>query len=191
MWQKHKIKSMSIKTDYLLKALHIISWIIFIGVSIDAGGVLTNAVYIIFFNPSFANRFWARLDLSQVYAFNQTSFVTLTILMSIVTMLKATLFYIIVKIFHDKKINLSNPFTEGIGRYISNIAYLALGIGLFSLWGAELSQSLVNQQVKLPQIQDLQIGGADVWFFMGFTLLVFAKIFKKGIDLQSEINLTV
>jgi uncharacterized membrane protein len=37
----------------------------------------------------------------------------------------------------------------------------------------------------------LKIGGADVWLLMGFVILVFAIIFKKGIELQSENDLTV
>ena len=43
----------------------------------------------------------------------------------------------------------------------------------------------------IPVLQDLKLGGADVWLLMGFVILVFAIIFKKGIDLQSENDLTV
>jgi hypothetical protein len=111
--------------------------------------------------------------------------------MSIVTILKAILFYIIVKIFHDKKLNLSDPFKEAMSPFISNIAFVSLAIGLFSLWGTNLSDGVLNQNIVLPSVQKLKLGGADVWIFMGFILLIFAKIFKKGIELQSENDLTV
>jgi hypothetical protein len=182
---------MSTRTDYLFKAVHIMAWIIFIGVCIDAGGVITNAAYTIFVNPNFANRFWSGLDLSNVYSFNQVSFVTLISIMSITTFLKATLFYLIVKIFHDKKLDLSNPFNETLGKYIYKIAYCSFGIGIFSKWGADLTMWLTGQKVAMPAIHNLKIEGASVWFLMGVTLLIFAVIFKKGIDLQAENDLTV
>ena len=69
---------MSKGTDFLLKGLHVISWIIFIGVSIDAGGVFTNAIYSIFINSNLSAHFWGYLDLSKLYQFNQVCFITLT-----------------------------------------------------------------------------------------------------------------
>ena len=71
------------------------------------------------------------------------------------------------------------------------IAYLALGIGIFSFWGEKFVGQLVNEGVKLPDIMQLRLGGADVWLFMGVTLLVIAFIFKKGIEIQNENDLTV
>jgi hypothetical protein len=179
------------RTDLLLKGLHFISWVIFVGVSIDAGGILTNSIYTIFFNPGYANRFWNYNDLSSLYAFNQVAYVTLTCLMSIVTLLKAVLFYIIIKIFHDQKLDFNNPFNATLGKYIKNIAICALTIGLFSKWGGDLCEWIANNQVSIPSIQKLKIAGADVWLFMGFVIFIFAKIFKKGIELQSENDLTV
>jgi hypothetical protein len=35
------------------------------------------------------------------------------------------------------------------------------------------------------------LGGADVWLFMGVALLVIGRVFKKGIEIQNEIDLTV
>ncbi len=182
---------MSKNTDFLLKALHIISWFIFVGVSIDAGGVVSNTVYAIFINSDLSAHFWGYLDLSKLYHFNQALFVTLTILMSIVTVLKAVLFYIILKIFYANKLDVANPFKTSLGKYIYIIAFCALAIGLFSNWGENLLNSLISQNVTMPYIQDLKIGGADVWMLMGFVVMVFAIIFKKGVDLQTENDLTV
>jgi hypothetical protein len=43
----------------------------------------------------------------------------------------------------------------------------------------------------MPAIESLRIGGADVWLFMGVTLLVIGQIYKKGIEIQTENELTV
>ena len=70
-------------------------------------------------------------------------------------------------------------------------AWLALGIGLFSFWGAKNTESFVAEGVNMPDIQHLNLGGADVWLFMGVALLVIGRVFKKGIEIQNENDLTV
>lgn len=182
---------MSTKNDYFLKALHVISWIIFIGVCIEAGGFIFNAILTFILDPVGAWKFWKEVDLSELYHYNQTYFVTVTSLMIIVAVLRAVMFYIILKIFNDKKISLSQPFNETVKRFIINIAWLALGIGLFSFWGAKYTEGIVTQGVNMPDLQHLRLGGADVWLFMGVTLLVIARIFKKGIEIQNENDLTI
>ncbi len=182
---------MSKRTDYFLKALTVIAWIIFIGLCIEAGGYLTSTILTLFVNPEGAKRFWTQIDLSDLYQFNQSRYVTLTSIMIIIAVLKAMMFYFIVKIFYDKKVEFSKPFNETLNRFVFKTAYLALGIGLFSFLGAKFSRQLSQQGVQLPDTQQLQMGGADVWLFMGVTLLVIAFIFKKGVEIQNENDLTV
>jgi hypothetical protein len=43
----------------------------------------------------------------------------------------------------------------------------------------------------MPELQHLRIGGADVWLFMGVVLYVVAQMFRRGIEIQSENELTV
>ena len=43
----------------------------------------------------------------------------------------------------------------------------------------------------MPEVQYLRLGGADVWLFMGVILFVLAQMFKRGIEIQSENDLTV
>ncbi|MFZ1527978.1 MAG: DUF2975 domain-containing protein [Ferruginibacter sp.] len=182
---------MSKRTDYFLIALTVIAWIIFIGLCIEAGGYITNTVITLFLNPEGAKKFWMQIDLSKLYHFNKSHFVMLTSLMIIIAILKALMFYFIVKIFHDKKIDFLKPFNEALNRFIFNTAYLALGIGFFSSWAAKFSGQLSKQGVELPDVQQLKVGGADVWLFMGVTLLVIAFIFKKGVEIQNENDLTI
>lgn len=182
---------MSTKTDYAFKTLNIVSWIIFIGVCIEAGGFIINTVFTLFFNPVGAGKFWTEVDLSELYNYNECYYVIVTSLMIIAAVLRALMFYIIVRIFHDKKFNLSQPFNESVRRFILNIAYLALGIGFFSFWGAKYAESFVVQGINMPDNQYLKLGGADVWLFMGVALLVIGQVFKKGIEIQNENDLTV
>jgi Protein of unknown function (DUF2975) len=182
---------MSIKTVYILKALYVLSWIIFVGLCIEAGGFITNTIATLMLNPEGAAKFWKEVDLSALYHHNQSHYVMLTSIMIIATVLKALMFYFIVKILHAKDLNLSKPFNEVVKRFVLIMAYLALGIGLFSFWGTKFAGQLVDQDVKLPDMLHLRLDGADVWLFMGVTLLVIAFIFRKGVELQNENDLTV
>ena len=182
---------MSRKSDFIFKALNVVSWVIFVGLCVQAGGFIFNAFFTLFLNPIGARKFWVEVDLSALYYYNQSYFVIIISLMIIVTVMKALLFYCIVKVFHGKKVNLSQPFNEAVRRFILDIAFLALGIGLFSYWGTNFRKELVMQALKMPDIQDLSLGGADVWLFMSVILFVIAQIFKKGIEIQTENDLTI
>ena len=176
-----------ISTKQILKILYILSWIIFIGLCIEVGSFIFNAFFTLLLNPVNANYF----DLKSLYEYDSGHFLTELLFMGIVTAMKALIFYLIVKILHDKKLNMTQPFNKEVGRFIFNLSYLSFGIGLFSFWGVKYTEWLVNKSVQMPEIQHLSIGGADVWLFMCVTLFVIAQIFKRGIEIQSENELTI
>ncbi|MBZ5858459.1 DUF2975 domain-containing protein [Flavihumibacter profundi] len=180
-----------ITTGQILNVLAVLSWIIFIGVCIEAGGFISNTVYTMVINPKGASNFWEGNDLSPLYNFDRGYFLVQTSIMCIVAMMRATIFYLIIKMLQDKKLNMSQPFNKDVLRVILNIAYLALGIGLFSWWGVKHAAWFTQQGVKMPDIQYLRLGGADVWLFMGVTLIVIAQVFRRGIEIQTENELTV
>jgi len=182
---------MEISTKQVLNILYVLSFIIFVGLCIDACGFLTNTIYALFINTSVVSHFWGYLDFSGLYQYDHGHFYVITVYMIIVAVAKALMFYLIVKILHDKKINMVQPFNKEIVRFIFSLAYLALLIGLFSSWGVKYSLWLEGFNIKMPNIESLRMGGADVWLFMSVMLFVIAQIFKRGIEIQSENDLTV
>ncbi len=72
---------------------------------------------------------------------------------------------------------MSQPFNTEVRRFIFNVAYLALGIGLFSYWGVKYTAWLKSLGVTMPDIQFLRLAGADVWLFIGVTLFAILQIF--------------
>jgi hypothetical protein len=179
-------------TNQVLKVLQILSWIIFIGVSIDAGGIIVNTIITLFFNPDGVKNYWEGADyLSSLYNFNSAHFTVITIVMAIVAVLKAIMFYLIVQLFVEKKLNISQPFSTELRSFIVKLAYLALGIGLFSHCGSEFSMWLAQHGLPKADLQALRIGGADVWIFMAVILFVIAQIVKRGIEIQTENDLTI
>lgn len=184
---------MSKGTDFAFKSLNILAWFIFVGLCIETGGLIVNAFISLFINPMASSRFWGGRNLYALYQFNQSHFVTIVSLLIIVSILKSILFYLIVNIFHKKSLNLSNPFNEQLGRFLFNLSYLALGIGIFSWWGNNFNNwlKMIDKTVLSQDLYNIKFEGADVWIFMATILLIFALIFKKGIELQTENDLTV
>jgi hypothetical protein len=181
-----------ITNNQLLKVLQILSWIIFIGLCIDAGGVMVNSFITLFINPAGVKNFWEGADyLSALQQFDRGHFGVITLIMIIVAVLKATMFYLIVQLFTEKKLNISQPFSMELRGFIVKLGYLALGIGLFSNSGVEYSIWLTKQGVPKADLQALHIAGADVWLFMAVILFVIAQIVKRGIEIQTENDLTI
>src|SRR4051812_43170307 len=101
-----------ITTKHILKVLQILSWIIFIGLCIQAGGIIVNTFITLFINPAGVKNFWEGSDyLSGLYQFDHGYFITITSIAIIVAVLKAIMFYLIVKLFADKKLDMSQPFS--------------------------------------------------------------------------------
>lgn len=179
-----------ITSKQILSVLQIISWIIFLGLCVKAGGIIFNTIYACY-KPIVAQYFWKGLDLSAVYAHDKGRFITQTVLMAIVAVMQALIFYLIIKLFYYKKINVTKPFNTDLTGVVFKIAYLCLGIALFSFWGVRHLILIKKQNITMPDIESLNIGGADVWLFMAVVLLVIGQIFKKGTELQTENDLTV
>ncbi|QEC40852.1 DUF2975 domain-containing protein [Pseudobacter ginsenosidimutans] len=167
--------------------LNILSWIIFIGLCVVAGSCIFNGIYSLTINAAGADYF----QLTDLIRYSRVHFVSLLLIMAITTSLQAYQFYLIVKIMMNKKLNMSQPFSVDTWRFLMRIAYLSLGSGLFSFVGSEYVKWLTEEGVQMPGLERLHLEGASIWLFMGVVLLVIANIFKRGIEIQTENDLTI
>lgn len=181
-----------ITTKHILIVLQIISWIIFIGLCIEAGGIAVNTIITFFRKPPVIENFWEQTTyLSHLYQFDRGHFYAIALIMTIVSVLKAIMFYLILKLFTDKKLNFTRPFSVELKNFIIKLSSLSFGIGLFSFWGMKYSAWLTIQGAETANLQALHLSGADVWFFMAVVLLVIGQIMKSGIEIQNENELTI
>lgn len=182
---------MNHSTKLSLNILQVIAWIIFIGLCVDAGALLFSTYVIPFVSPDQAKLLWREIDLSPLHTFNPVYYFFEAMFISAVALLKAWMFYLIVKLLSENKLNFTQPFNNDVGRFIFNMAVLTLSIGVLSVWGIELTEWFASQGVPMPDFEKLRLEGADVWIFMSVTLFVISQIFKRGIELQSENDLTI
>lgn len=178
---------MKTNTNRILKGFHILSWILFIGMCVEAGSFIFNMTYSLTYQPLAADY----LGLSDLLAHGKGYFAMIMTIMTIAAVLKTLALYAIVKVFTDKKLDMAMPFSPEFGRFIFKLAYLALATGIFSFLGAKSLELLAEKGIALPDLQRLRLDGADVWMFMSATLYVIALLFKRGVEIQSENELTI
>ncbi len=180
-----------ITTEQVLKVLHVLAWIIFIGLCVNAGAILFNAIYVFAFNAIAVKNFWQGLDFSSLWNYDHGWFLTIVAQMFIIEVLKALLFYTIIKLFLNKKFNFSKPFNVDLKNCLLLICYISLGISFFSNFGKKYATEMVLRGVQMPELHQLNFVGADVWLLMAVVLFVIAQLFKRGIEIQQENDLTI
>ena len=175
-------------TKQLLKFLHMMSWIIFIGICIKAGVFLSSAFLSLTFLPEASAGIYEGLDLSMLFKYNKNSYTTLLLLIIVVTFMKALMVYQLIKIF--LKINFVKPFSEEVATFISRISYIALLVGLISVLSLAYCDWLRERSVIIPDLTN-HLGGYKEFIFMGAIIFMIAQIIKRGIEIQTENDLTV
>lgn len=179
-----------ITTRHILNILLVLSWLIFVGLCIEAGGYMTNAVAALA-DPDVVPYLWRQVDLSDLFKYDHGYFFAVTSIMGIVSVMKAWLFFLIIRLLHNKQVSFARPFSKEVRRFIFHLSYVSLLIGLFSIYGLKYTEWLTRQGVIMPDTQYLHLGGADVWLFVSVILFIIAQIFKRGIEIQTENELTV
>ena len=175
-------------TKQILRIMHILVWIAFIGTCIKTGAILYSFFVSLFINPEGAKNLHMGLDLSALYNYNSRHYITTVFYIICVSGLKALITYLVIKIF--LKINFVHPFSINVTSLISRISYVALGIGVLALIGTAHSEWLIKKGVMLPPLYDY-LGGAADYLFFGGIIFIISLVFKRGIEIQSENELTI
>ncbi len=181
------IKYYKMKTTTLLTIVKIFCWIIFIGLCIKTGALLTAGIISMFYEQA-AHKLYPGLDLSLLYQNSKTLYLIFLSVAILLNGMKAYLFYLVIKLLLGLDLNL--PFSEAIANLISKIAKLTLFIGIGGIVGLQGSrQAAASGYQTVPYDAYFDDGGA--FLLMGITLIIIAHIFNKGLELQNEKDLTI
>ncbi|PWN71240.1 DUF2975 domain-containing protein [Chryseobacterium phosphatilyticum] len=175
------------KTQKILSILNVIVWIIFIGSCIKAGA-LTFTFIITIVNPEGAKNLYEGLNLYELYQYNTNSYKSMMSFIIFLAGYKAYLAFLVIQIF--QRLNLTAPFSEMIMQLIIKISYSALAIGLLSVIATSYSEDFIKKGVPLSNTYDFIGSGAEYLFFGGIIFII-AQVFKRGIEIQSENDLTI
>lgn len=173
--------------NLIFRVLHIIVWIIFIGLSIEACGLLVNFLFSIF-KPEYVSRLYQKLDLSSVYRRSSFAFYRVYSFILILSFLKVIMFYFVVMLLH--RMNLAKPFQPFVVKQIFRFSYFTLIIGLMSYLAREDARQLINSGYNLEGVNQFW-SDPQAFIFTGAVIYIIAIIFKTGAQLQTENELTI
>lgn len=174
-------------SNIVFKGLHIVAWIIFVGLSIEAGALIVNFIFTLY-NPEFVHNLYQKLDLSEMYSRSRWAFFCIYSLILAIAILKAHLFYIVVMLMH--KFDFSKPFSRFVSKQITNISYYTLSIGILSYIARQTANNLQHKGFATGNLGSFW-ADSQAFILMAAVIYVIAVIFKRGVDLQTENDLTV
>ena len=178
---------MSTTNNIVFKGLIIVAWLIFVALGIEAGGLIVNFIFSLF-KPEMVPYLYQKLDLSELFEKNQWFYFSFYSFILFISILKVFLFYVVVRLMH--KMDLSKPFNTYVSSQISLISYYTLSIGFIGYIAQQLTKNLTHHGFVIENINQFW-NDSQAFILMGAVVYVIATIFKKGVELQNENDLTV
>lgn len=178
---------MSTKSNFVFTVLSIVAWIIFVGLCIEAGGLIVNFVFSLY-KPEFVQNLYQKLDLSEMYHRSKWAFFSMYSFILVISILKAYLFYVVIRLIHT--LDLSKPFNRYVSEQIAQISYFTLSIGLLSHIARQSAKNLLHRGYEIDQLNQFWVD-SEAFILMAAIVYVIAIIFKRGIELQNENDLTI
>lgn len=181
------LNNMSKTNNFVFWGLYIVAWLIFVGLSIEAGGLIVNFFFSLY-KPEFVQNLYEKLDLSEIYNSCRSAFFGIYSFILTISILKAFLFYIVIRLM--QKMDLSKPFSTFVAAQIKLISYYTLSIGLLSSIASQFARYLMHHGFVTDNLNRFWTDG-QAFILMGAVIYIIATIFKKGVDIQDENDLTV
>jgi len=178
---------MSKTKTFAFTVLTVVSWLIFIGLCIEAGGLIVNFIFSLV-RPEMISHLYQKLDLSAMYQSNQWVFFSVYSFILFISLLKVYLFYIVIRLL--SKLDLDKPFSNFVSEQITRISYLTLSIGLLSYIARQVTNKLTHYGYEINQLDKFWVD-SQAFILMAAVVYVIATIFKKGLEIQNENELTV
>ena len=178
---------MSKSNNFVFKALHIVAWIIFVGLCIEAGALIVNFVYSLF-KPEIVGNLYEKLDLSSMYQQSKWAYFGMYGFVIFISVLKAMLFYLVIELLY--KLDLSKPFSSFAANKITQISYYTFSIGILSFIARQTAKNLSQHGYEIDKLSQFWVD-SQAFILMAAVIYVIATIFKKGVELQNENDLTV
>ncbi len=183
----YKVEAKLKSKNYVFTGLKIVSWIIFVGLCIEAGGLIVNFIFSLT-NPEVIRNLYQKLDLSKMYESSKLAFYGMYGFALVISILKAFLFYKVIELV--TKIDLTKPFSRFVTKQIYTISYYTLSIGLISFVARKLADDLQYNGFEIDNLSQFW-ADSQAFILMAAVIYVIASIFSRGVEYQEELEETV
>ena len=170
-------------SEQLLKIMPVLAWVVFVGYIIEAGAILISyAVSLV--NPEGAKNLYMGLNMYNLRQFSFWYYTGSVFFLVALPVMKSWVSFLVIKTI--SKFNLRNPFTMEVARSLEKISFALLGIWFVTLLN-NIYSSLLQKITGRPYGNWL----STEFIFMVGLLFIIATVFKRGVEIQSENDLTV
>ncbi|MDT0554748.1 DUF2975 domain-containing protein [Patiriisocius hiemis] len=169
-------------TKRILKIMYIITWIIFIGLSLRAVGTVL-AYIISFVNEGAVKDLYKEMNL---LVYKQNSITQYTIIVGyrlIQFSIQAYIAFLVTKLLSN--LNIQRPFNTNALKQMQKISY-----SLLSLWAIVVIHNFHVGFLEASTGISAKLLSSEFVYIVGI-VYVFSLLFKRGIELQSESDLTI
>ncbi|MEO6685433.1 MAG: DUF2975 domain-containing protein [Dyadobacter sp.] len=174
---------MQTRTKQILKIMYVLTWIAFIGLMIETGAIMVSYV-VSCINPETAGNMYKDLKLEELRDLSIWQFTLSVSYIIAVSGMKAFVLFLVIKAL--SKVNLANPFTNEVVAILEKISYILLGIWIVAV----LNNQHAGWLLKRTGIRS-ETFSADEFIFMAGLVFIISQVFKRGVEIQSENDLTV
>jgi hypothetical protein len=174
------------KTQTILTVSKWLAFLGLIGYSILFGSQLTTLVAS-FINPEWAKRTYeVDLNLFSIRDHSTGFYVSAMSLTIAVSALKVLVWYVVFDLL--SKLKLQTPFSMEVEKKLERVAYLLLAVWIVSsiFWKIYIYYLSRDTGVQLPTNSS-----GDEYLFMAGIIYIISQVFKRGIEIQEENQLTV
>jgi Protein of unknown function (DUF2975) len=171
------------RTGQVLAVMLILAWLAFIGFAIEAGAILVS-YGVSCANPEGARNLYKGLDLYSLRQFNFWQYTLYVFFLVALSIMKSLVSFQVIKTLSG--FNLKNPFTMAVAQRLEKISYISFGT-----WVVTLASNVYTGW--LMKITGKLYGNwlSGEFIFMVGLVFVISQVFKRGVEIQSENDLTV
>ena len=171
------------RTEKVLIVMHVVAWLAFVGFMIEASAILTSYV-VSYFNPAASKHMYKQLNLDSLMQFSFLHYSMQVFFLFLIPLLNAYIWFLVIKIASG--FDIKNPFTTQVTLKLEKISFLLLGTWIVFLMNAEHSAWLLSETGKK---YGSEITGDSI--FMAGLVFIISQVFKRGVEIQSEHELTI
>ena len=170
------------KTKRILKIMYVIAWIAFIGLSIKAGAILISYI-VSLYNEGAAKDLYNGMNLLAYKQYSLTQYTIIVGYRFIQFSIQAYMAFLVIKLLSN--LNIQRPFNANALKLMQIISYC-----LLLLWAI-----VVIHNVHVGVLEaNTGISGellSSEFIYIALIVYVFSLLFKRGLELQSENDLTI
>ena len=174
---------MKTKTNTLLMVMYVLSWLALAGIIVKGSAFLiTYCVSIT--NPSGAKNLYMGLNFADLRQFDFVQYTGVMILLIALEVLQGYVAVMVIKVL--SQIKMTSPFTMEVARKLERISYVILLIWVVTMF---YNGQITWLSKQLPGFEKHVIPGEFI--LIAGVVLIFSQIFKRGVEIQTENELTV